>query len=182
MITKARAIASNVVVTLRGIVREIMGLLYLPVSVIPGTLGWRMRQLFLSRTVELGKNVMIDELVRIDHPKKLAIASDTFIGRGSLINAAGGIKIGTNVLIGPGVKIWSVDHRFSSTDIPIRCQGHTFSPVVIEDDVWIGMDSIILKGVTVGKGAVIAAGSVVTKDVPQFQIVAGAPAKMIGSR
>lgn len=182
MLIKARAIASNLIVSLRIWTREFLGLLYMPISLLPGRIGWRAREFFLRRSVVMGKNVMIDEFVRIDHPRKLAIADDSFIGRGSMINAAGGVKIGANVLIGPSVKIWSADHRFSSRNSPIRSQGHTFEPVVIEDDVWIGVDCVILKGVTVGRGAVVAAGSVVTKDVGEYQIVAGAPARSIGSR
>ena len=108
------------------------------------------------------------------------IGNNSFIGRGTFINAAGGVRIGSDVLIGPGVKIWSADHQFSSREIPIRAQGHSVSPVVIGDDVWIGVNSVILRGATIGKGAVIAAGSVVTKDIAEFQIATSVPAKVIG--
>lgn len=125
---------------------------------------------------------MIDEFVRLDNPAKLSIGDDTFIGRGTFINAGGGVSIGADVLIGPDVKIWSADHRFDLLDAPIRLQGHTFGRVVIGDDVWIGANSIILKGVTVGRGAVIAAGSVVKTDVEDYAVVAGVPAKIVKLR
>jgi len=182
MIRTVRGLASKSIVFLRMLGKEARGLLYFPVSALPGAVGWNFRCFFLRGSVALGKNVMIDEFVRIDHPKNLVIGDNTFIGRGCFINAAGNVIIGSNILIGPGVKIWSADHRFSSREIPICNQGHILSPVVIEDDVWIGVDSVILKGVTIGKGAVVAAGSVVTKNVAAFQIVAGVPASVNGVR
>lgn len=79
--------------------------------------------------------------------------------------------------------IFHGDHEMSRRDIPMRLQGDSVSkPVVIGDDVWIGARSIILKGVHIGKGAVIAAGAVVTKDVPEYAIVGGVPAKVIKYR
>jgi len=162
--------------------REAGGLLYLPVSVCPGVLGWRLRAWFLGRKARLGQNVMIEELVRIDKPERLEIGPESFIGRGAFIHAGGGVKIGRDVLIGPGVKIWSADHCFADRARPIRKQGHEFAEVVIGDDAWIGVDSVILKGVSVGPGAVVGAGSVVTKNVEAFKIVGGVPARVIGAR
>lgn len=86
-------------------------------------------------------------------------------------------------MMGPDVMIFHGDHEMSRRDIPMRLQGDSVSkPVVIGDDVWIGARSIILKGVHIGKGAVIAAGAVVTKDVPEYAIVGGVPAKVIKYR
>ncbi|MCD6461281.1 MAG: acyltransferase [Thermoplasmata archaeon] len=98
------------------------------------------------------------------------------------INAAGGVEIGNNVLIGPRVIIHSANHRFADRETPIRYQGHEYRRVVIEDDVWIGGGAIILPGVRIGKGAVVGAGAVVTKDVPPFSVVAGVPARVIKER
>ncbi len=125
---------------------------------------------------------MIDEFVRVEHPRGLGIGDSSFIGRGALIHAGGDVRIGRDVLIGPGVKIWSVDHVFSSRDIPIRLQGHEPAPVRIGDDAWLGVDCIVLKGVSIGLGAVIGAGSVVTKDIPDYAIAVGVPARVVGSR
>lgn len=182
MFILAKRLASIFSVFLRKTRREIWSLANLFVSVFPGVVGWRMRRLFFGRSIALGENVMIDEFVRIDHPTNLVVGNNSFIGRGTFINAAGGVRIGSDVLIGPGVKIWSADHQFFSREIPIRAQGHAVSPVVIGDDVWIGVDSVVLRGVSIGKGSVIAAASVVTKDIAEFQIVAGVPAKVIGQR
>ena len=182
MFIRVRRFASASLGALWNTFDELMGLLYLPVSIIPGTFGWRLRALILGRKAVLGKNVMIDEFVRIDKPERLEIGDSSFVGRSAFIHAGGGVRIGRDVLIGPGVKVWSVDHCFSERMVPIRQQGHEFAQVVIGDDVWIGVDSVILKGVTVGHGAVVGAGSVVTKDVEAFGIVGGVPARVIGSR
>lgn len=125
---------------------------------------------------------MIDEFFRLDNPVRLSVGDHTFIGRGTFINAGGGVSIGSDVLIGPDAKIWSADHRFDELDVHIRHQGHTFAPVVIGNDVWIGANCIVLKGVTIGTGAVIAAGSVVKADVPEYAVVAGVPAKVLRVR
>ncbi|MBI5557979.1 MAG: acyltransferase [Deltaproteobacteria bacterium] len=85
-------------------------------------------------------------------------------------------------MIGPAVSIRDTDHVFSSTGIPMMEQGVDVSPVTIEDDVWIGHGAVILRGVTLGKGSIIAASAVVTKDVSPYSIVGGIPAKIIGSR
>lgn len=92
------------------------------------------------------------------------------------------IRIGKDVIIAPCVTIRDTDHGFDRTDIPIRQQKIQTSPVIVEDDVWIGHGASILKGVTIGKGSIVAAGSVVTKDVPAYSIVGGVPAKIIKSR
>jgi len=86
-------------------------------------------------------------------------------------------------MMGPDVMIYTQNHRFDRIDIPMIEQGNTEpKPVVIEDDVWIAARSIILPGVTIGKGAVIAAGAVVTKDVPPYTVVGGVPARKIKLR
>ena len=85
-------------------------------------------------------------------------------------------------MIAQAVTIRDTDHNFQRTDISMIEQGITSSPVVIEDDVWIGHGVTITKGVTIGKGSIIAAGAVVTKDIPSYSIVGGIPAKVIKSR
>jgi acetyltransferase-like isoleucine patch superfamily enzyme len=85
-------------------------------------------------------------------------------------------------MISPRVSIYSENHNFSETAVPMIEQGVTRSFVKIEDDCWIAANSVILAGVTVGKGSVVAAGSIVTKDVPPYSVVAGNPAQVIKSR
>jgi maltose O-acetyltransferase len=81
--------------------------------------------------------------------------------------------------MGPDVKIYTKNHNFDNIDIPIQFQGHTSEAVNIGDDVWLGANVIVLPGVSIHSHSVIAAGSIVTKDVPAFSIVAGVPAKVI---
>jgi galactoside O-acetyltransferase len=101
-----------------------------------------------------------------------------------LIDASdkGEIIIGNDVIIGPNVVIRASNHVYDRVDIPIREQGHSGGKIVIEDDVWIAANAVVLPDVVIGKGAVVAAGAVVTSDVPPYQIVGGVPAKKIANR
>lgn len=86
-------------------------------------------------------------------------------------------------MMAPDVIIIGENHQFSRLDVPMRLQGYQeYPPVYIDDDVWIGARVIILPGITIGKGSILGAGSVVTKDVPPFSIVAGNPARIIRNR
>jgi acetyltransferase-like isoleucine patch superfamily enzyme len=112
----------------------------------------------------------------------LKVGNNSSIGPYGYIGCSGYIEIGDNVMISPRVSIYSENHNFSETAVPMIEQGVTRSFVKIEDDCWIAANSIILAGVTVGKGSVVAAGSIVTKDVPPYSVVAGNPAQVIKSR
>ena len=107
------------------------------------------------------------------------------IGKSFYMNAhchiLGEIYIGDNVLFGPKVIIWGRDHGIAKGEL-IREQPHNKAPVYIGDDVWIGGGAIIVKGVKIGKGAVIGAGSVVTKDIPEYAIAVGNPARIVKYR
>jgi acetyltransferase-like isoleucine patch superfamily enzyme len=111
----------------------------------------------------------------------IEIGDYTFIGRGTEIEVSERLVIGKNCLIGPGVYITDHNHGMRC-DSPMNTQKCTSSPVVIDDDVWIGARCILLPGVSIGKGAIIAAGSVITKDVPAYSIMAGVPAQLIRIR
>ena len=93
-----------------------------------------------------------------------------------------GVTIGNDVRIAAHCMMVSANHRFADPDMPIRKQGLDFGPITIEDDVWIGSRVNILAGVTVGRGSVIGAGAVVTKDVPPMSVMVGVPARKIGER
>lgn len=112
----------------------------------------------------------------------LKIGNNSNIGPYGYIGCSGYIEIGNNVMISPRVSIYAENHLFDRTDIIMKEQGVDKQFVKIEDDCWIAANSIIVAGVTIGKGSVIAAGSVVTKDIPPYSIAAGVPAKVIGSR
>ena len=112
---------------------------------------------------------------------KLSIGNNSGVGINA--NIQGDITIGDNVMMGPEVAIYTVNHCTERIDIPMNVQGITpEKPVVIGNDVWIGTRVIILGGVKVGTGSIIAAGSVVTKSIPAYTIVAGVPAKVVRVR
>lgn len=151
-------------------------------SFIPGESGWLIRRFIYKKRIISGDNVAIDEHVCIKYPERLSIGNNSYIGRNSMIQASGFLEIGNDVIIGPYVKIWSSDHIFDRLDIAIHLQGHSFAKVIIGNDVWIGTNTVILKGISIGDGAVVAAGSLVNKDVPKYAVVAGNPAKVIKYR
>lgn len=115
----------------------------------------------------------------------IEIGSDCFFGAGVHITAINKIRIGDGCLVGKWVTITDNSHGDNTMDQlrvkPIRRPLHSKGPVIIGDNVWIGDKATILPGVTIGEGAVIAANSVVTKDVPAFSVVAGVPARIIKS-
>lgn len=112
----------------------------------------------------------------------LRMGNRSSIGAGGFIGCSGWIEIGEDVMIGPGARLLSENHQFGDTDVPIKEQGVERGYLTIADDCWIGSGVTLMSGVTVGRGAVVAGGSVVTKDVPEFAIVAGVPARVLRSR
>lgn len=129
--------------------------------------------------VHVGENVNMEPHVSFNHA--LQIGDNSGIGEHSEIY--GDVRIGNDVMMGTNCIIYSRNHKFDRVDIPMWKQGFSeVKPVIIDDDVWIGGRVTILPGVHVGKGVVIGAGSVVTKDIPEYAIVAGNPAKIIRCR
>lgn len=112
--------------------------------------------------------------------KSISIGDDTGIGAFVHVWGGGGVTIGDRVLIASHVVITSATHDYNNDSI--RFAPVITKPIFIEDDVWIGAHSVIMPGITIGKGAVIGAGSVVTKDIPEMAIVVGIPAKIIKYR
>ncbi len=99
----------------------------------------------------------------------------------SIVNGTGGVTIGDETLIGPGVRIISYQHQYAAGK-SIRSQATVAKPIIIGRDVWIGANAVILAGVTIGDGAVIAAGAVVSHDVAPLSVVAGVPARHLKNR
>lgn len=151
---------------------------------IPGIwMGSISRTVFYKCTLKkLGKGFRSRSGVMILGPELIEIGNDVHFNNDCWINGGGGITIGNNVIFGPRVIVHSSNHNFNRLDIPIMYQGHQHKPVIIKDNIWIGAGVIILPGVIVNNGAVLAAGAVVTKEVPENAIVAGVPAKIIGYR
>ncbi|MDB8567894.1 DapH/DapD/GlmU-related protein [Turicibacter sanguinis] len=129
----------------------------------------------------IGDNVNVRPKIKISSGENLTIGDNSGIGEESFIQDIGNITIGHNVLMGPKVMIFTANHEIKKSK-KICQQGIKIKDVIVEDDVWIGAGAIILPGVHIKKGAVIGAGSVVTKDVAEYTIVGGNPAKLIKER
>lgn len=127
-----------------------------------------------------GTNINIERGATFGTGSKVSIGNNSGIGVNAQIS--GCVRIGDNVMMGPEVVILTTSHEFSRTDIPMIEQPTSVHEVVIEDDVWIGTRVIILPGRRIGRGAIIGAGAVVSRDVPPYAIVAGNPARVIRYR
>lgn len=117
-------------------------------------------------------------------PENLVLGNDVHLGKGTEIDAAGGVEIGDGVIFAPEVCVYSRTHNFNSSDLaalPFDNRMLT-AKVTINDYVWIGRRVIILPGVTIGMGAVIGAGAVVSKDLPDYAVAVGNPARVVKYR
>jgi len=127
-----------------------------------------------------GKDVNIERGADFGSGRTVSIGDYSGIGVRCVITHA---NIGRDVMMGPDVVYIPFNHEFGRTDIPMRLQGFSQpKTLTVGDDVWIGRHVILMPGISIGRGAIIAAGSVVTKDVPEWAIVGGVPAKVIRSR
>lgn len=120
----------------------------------------------------LTKRVTLLPGVKVIAPHNVCFGEDVLISHRCWLQGGGGLQIGSRVMLGPDVMLITANH-----DLATRLT--TPAPVVIEDDVWIGAKSVVLPGVRVGHGAIIAAGAVVTKDVPPNVVVGGVPARVL---
>lgn len=157
-----------------------------------------------NKLKKCGENVVIEEGVRIFHPENIIIGdnvyighntilkgyykslmiigSNSWIGQGCFLHSAGGLRIGDGVGIGPMVKITTSTHKELGRDNSILFSELDFKEVIIEENCNIGIGAIILPGIVIGKGAKVGAGAVVTKNVNEYTVVAGVPAKVIRKR
>lgn len=138
------------------------------------------------RLAKIGKDTKINPTAIIREGEYVTIGDHCLINHNNLIQAGkspnGSITIGNYVHTGTNVVMLGFNHGFYTRDIPTKQQDYMDAPIVIGDDVWIGTGAVILSGVTIGKGAIIAAGAVVNKDVPEYTIVGGVPAKVLKER
>lgn len=130
--------------------------------------------------IDMADKVVIYTGAEIRNPTSLKIGRGSIIGDNAILDAREGIEIGKNVCFASGVHIWTLQHDYR--DPYFACNPEHCGPVKIKDRAWIGPRTIILHDVTIGEGAVVAAGAVVTKDVPPYTLVGGVPAKVIGKR
>ena len=149
---------------------------------IPGRVGARLRGLLIRPFMgHCGGKLAIREFAHIWNPWKFYVGHNCSIGRFSIVNCADEVRFGNDVRMGPHVMITTLNHGLRRSQI-IDAQVATVKPVVVGNDVWIGGHVLILPGVTIGDGAVLAGGAVVTKDVEPYTIVGGVPARAIGHR
>jgi len=136
---------------------------------------------FHPENIILGDNIYIGHqtILKSYYKGLLTIGDGTWIGQQCFFHSAGNITIGMNVGIGPGVKIITSYHSEEGRDKPILHSELIFKEVLIEDNADLGVGSIILPGVTIGKGAIVGAGAVVTSNVSPFHVVVGVPAKTL---
>lgn len=173
---------------------------------IPGRAGRLLRRIFYRVALAgSGPVLSIGEHVEIGCPGRITLGNEVYFVPGAVLRACGGatlktgdrvtvngnariiadfgtIEIGSGIMIGPNVVIRASNHQTTRHDIPIWEQGQTGGRIVIGDDVWIGANVVIVAGVTIGSHVVVAAGAVVIRDVPDYAIAAGVPARVIGDR
>lgn len=171
------------------------------VRFVPGRIGFLVRQTWFRRLFRHADRLRIGTDCQFIVPGSMSFTGHTLINDGCYFNADGGsitvgdwtafnsgahinascggrIIIGAHCPIGPGVVMRTANHRFSRVDVNIQDQGHDIDDIVIEDDCWIGANAVILGGVHIGRGAIIGAGAVVTKDIPSMAIALGVPARV----
>lgn len=136
---------------------------------------------YLKHGSKIGENTLISTNVRITG--NFTLGKNSSIAQNcSISGASAGVFIGDNVMIAPSVVIVAFNHGFDKMEVPMLQQENTEKPVYIEDDIWIGANVTILNGVRIGTGSIVAANSLINKDVEPFSIVGGVPAKKIKSR
>lgn len=137
------------------------------------------------KKASIGKGSKIHPTVVFRQGERIRIGSNCLINHNNVLQGGkdiGQIIIGDYVQTGPGVMMFAFNHSIDDLDVPSILQDYYDGDIIIEDDVWIGANSVVVAGVTIGKGSVIAAGSVVTKDVEPYSIYGGVPSKKIRSR
>jgi acetyltransferase-like isoleucine patch superfamily enzyme len=133
--------------------------------------------------IALGDGAWVQDSVIINANRgRVTLGDRSWLGPFCLVYGNGGVSIGANVLVAAHTSINTVSHESTRCDIPINDQPVLTDPVVIEDDVWIGLNAVILQGVTIGRGAIIGAGAVVTRSIPAWSVAVGVPAKVVGRR
>ena len=176
------------------------------VSWLPGRGGVLIRRLYYSKKMSIGRNFTLAQFVEISGYDRIKMGENCSIGRFSALHAHGNgsieigsnfamnsnsqldasqfgkITIGDDVIIAQNVVLRASDHAHNETSSPIRYQGHTGGSITVDNGVWIGANSVITRNVRIGEHSIIAAGSVVSKDIPPFVLAGGVPARILKCR
>jgi acetyltransferase-like isoleucine patch superfamily enzyme len=138
----------------------------------------------LTSRIELQDDVWLSQgcFLVVGRNATILIGPRSYVGHRCLFYGHGGIQVGQDVLMANDVQLICGNHTFARRDLPIRAQPTEERPIVIEDDVWLGASAIVLGGVTVGQGSVVAAGAVVTRSLPPYSVARGVPAQIVGAR
>ncbi len=139
---------------------------------------------FHPENVHLGRNVYVGHqaILKGYYDNRMEIGDETWIGQQCFLHSAGGLRIGARVGIGPAVRVITSRHAEAGRETPILFSPIELAEVVIEDDADLGVGAIVLPGVTIGRGAQIGAGAVVSRDVPAYAVAAGVPARVVRQR
>ncbi len=140
-------------------------------------------QMLRQGRLEIGRGTVLESGVTVQSTEgRVRLGERVYLSRGVTVGAVDLVDIGDFALIGPGCYITDADHRFEDPGVPVPNQGMSLKgPTEIEDNVWLGANVVVTSGVRIGRRSVIGANSVVTKDVPEFSIAAGIPARVVGS-
>ena len=129
-------------------------------------------------TFELGSDSTIEDFATINNGVGAVVIGDrTRIGLGNTL--IGPVSIGNDVRLAQNIVLSGLNHNYEDVSQPIHAQGVSTSPIVVEDETWIGANTVVVAGVTIGKHSIVAGGSVVTKDVPPYSVVVGNPARVV---
>lgn len=153
-------------------------------SNLPGEFGIELRSSILPRFFyRAGKGVRVLQGARFNGVKHLEVGEGVIIGIDNFFQASAGLTIGDHTMTGPGVKIWTINHRTDSLDMPVQSQGYVRKPVEIGANVWLGANVFVMPGVHLPDGCIVSAGSVVgVKRYPPYTVIAGNPARVIAMR
>lgn len=154
----------------------------LPPSYVPGGKFFNaIRVALLRGIIPVGRACLIEPRVYIGRGRNISVGAHCEINQGvRLID----VQLGDYVMVAPFVNIIGGQvHNHARTDIPMALQGESDAgPVIVEEDVWIGVNAVLLAGTRIGKGSIVAAGSVVTRDVEPYSVVGGVPATVLRNR
>ena len=155
---------------------------HMPCSGLPYSLGAKSVRKFCAKLCfdKCGKNVNIEHGAFFASGRGVEIGDNSGIGLNCRIS--GPLRLGNDVMMAPNVTVVTQNHEVSDLTVPMRLQTAPKRKVVVGNDVWIGTNAVIMPGVTVGNGVIIGAGAVVTKDIPDYAIVGGIPARIIKYR